>query len=69
MTVNWTHPWLQKYDDYIEHFKNEAVKNRSGRITPPPSKEESRTSVTSVYKINKIMKYLFLEMQMDPDGL
>ena len=66
ITVNINHPWLQKYSEYLEHFKNEAVKHRSGEITPPST---DKTAVHSVFKINKIMKYLFLDMQMDPDGL
>lgn len=58
-----------KYADYIEHFKNEAVKQRSGGVSVSTSTEESKTSVSNVYKINKIMKYLFLAMQVDPEGL
>ena len=67
LTVNWNHPWIEKYAEYIQHFKNEAVKQRSN--LSKPIKEESTTSVLSVYKINKMLKYLFLEMNVNPDGL
>ena len=65
--MNWKHPWIEKYSEYIEHFKSEAVKQRSN--LDKPIKEETSTFVSSFYKINKIMKFLFLEMHVDPDGL
>ena len=66
MTVNVQHPWIQKYHNYITHFKADAVKARSAPSTPA---ETSKTTVTSLYRINKMMKNVFLAMQMNPDDL
>ena len=68
MTVNWNHPWLAKYADYITHFKGDAVNLRSGK------KEEKNESardmaVSAVYKVNRMLKNVFLAVQMDPEAL
>lgn len=63
------HPWIVKYSDYIEHFKNEAVKSHSEHSSNTQYKGDPNTSVSSVFKINKILKNLFLEMQADPEQL
>ena len=67
MTVSWNHPWLTKYADYIEHFKGDAVKLRSGKEEKIESARDM--AVSSVFKVNRIMRNLFLAVQMDPDAL
>lgn len=70
MTINCQHPWIQKYHDYIAHFKAEAVKPHSSSSSSSTTSEQtSRTTVTSLYRINKAMKNIFLAMQMNPDEL
>ena len=67
MTVNWNHPWIVKYADYITHFKSEAVSARSGK--EELQDENRHISVSAVFKINRIIRNLFLAMQMDPESL
>ena len=69
MTVNMQHPWLSKYKDYINHFRADAVKIRSGTKELASTEPERKTNVSVLYRINKIMKNVFLAMQMDPNNL
>lgn len=69
MTVNMQHPWLAKYKEYINHFKSDAVKIRSGTKEPVSTEPERKTNVSVLYRINKMMKNVFLAMQMDPNAM
>ena len=68
MTVNWNHPWIAKYADYITHFKSEAVSTRSEKKEEPQSANR-QLSVSSVFKINRMLRNVFLATQMDPEAL
>ena len=68
MTVNWNHPWIAKYVDYITHFKSEAVSARSEKKEEPQSANQ-QLSVSSVFKINRMLRNVFLATQMDPEAL
>jgi hypothetical protein len=52
----------------VKHFKAEAVKKRSA-TSEKDKVETANTKVAEVFKINQIMKNVFIAMQLDPEAL
>ena len=63
------HPWLAKYKEYINHFKSDAVMIRSGTKEAVSNEPERITNVSVMYRINKMLKNVFMAMQMDINAL